>query len=256
MMKQFLMSVAVLGAAVTLAAPAVHADATFAGKTGTTDVTFQGDTTTKPGTTDPKAPDNGATVGGLTLTAVPSFSFKDAGATPKITEASTKVLTANGVSTQPTGDTTGTNNTSSSIYVRDTRGLTADAAGAGYSIYASASQLKAGDQVLPVASLNMTVADGTANSNGGLITGKSAVSVYQANNSVLKGGTAKTAGDATLGTVAGYGNLIAKGDGKTNGDNATGAVSAELNLSSNAVQAQKYTGTMYYTLVDSATSAN
>lgn len=41
MMKQFLMSVAVLGAAVTLAAPAVNADATFAGKTGTTDVTFQ-----------------------------------------------------------------------------------------------------------------------------------------------------------------------------------------------------------------------
>ena len=247
MMKQFLMSVAVLGAAVTLAAPAVNADANFAGKTGTTDVTFQGDTTTKPGT-DPKDPDNGATVGGLTLTAVPSFSFKDAGATPKITEASTKVLTA--------GDTTGTNNTSSSIYVRDTRGLTADAAGAGYSIYASASQLKAGDQVLPVASLNMTVADGTANSNGGLITGTGKASVYQANNSVLKGGTAKTAGDATLGTVAGYGNLIAKGDGKTNGDNATGAVSAELNLSSNAVQAQKYTGTMYYTLVDSATSAN
>lgn len=254
-MKQFLMSVAVLGAAVALAAPAVNAD-TLAGKTGTTDVTFQGDTTTKPGTTDPNDPDNGATVGGLTLTAVPSFSFTDNGATPKITEASTKVLTANGVSTQPTGDTTGTNNTSSSIYVRDTRGLTADAAGAGYSIYASASQLKAGDQVLPVASLNMTVADGTANSNGGLITGTGKTSVYQANGSVLKGGTAKAAGDATLGTVAGYGNLIAKGDGKTNGDNATGAVSAELNLSSNAVQAQKYTGTMYYTLVDSATSAN
>ena len=89
-----------------------------------------------------------------------------------------------------------------------------------------------------------------------MITGTGKTSVYQANNSVLKGGTAKTAGDATLGTVAGYGNLIAKGDGKTNGDNATGAVSAELNLSSNAVQAQKYTGTMYYTLVDSATSAN
>lgn len=291
MMKQFLMSVAVLGAATALVAPVVSADTQVANNQGTTTVSYTGDTTTDNNVKDPngsdngsKSPDdtnttdnNGKQVKGLTLTAVPSFDF---GSNP-LKDATTTAVTVDGktdfknvtsaVATAAQKAAVDSTKGASSIYVSDTRGTTQ-----GYKIFGAASSLyNAAGKQLNVGSLELSVADGV-NNNGAQILGTKAtttkdfVDVYhattltgqtsdadkndkdQVTNDVLGGGT--QAGDL-YGKVAGYGNLIAHAD-QANGDNATGAVKASLKLASaNALANQAYNGVITYTLQDADLAA-
>ncbi|CAM3811367.1 WxL domain-containing protein [Weissella cibaria] len=285
MMKQFLMSVAVLGAATALVAPAVSADTQVANNQGTTTVTYTGDTTTDTNIKDPNPDDNGSTspddtnttdnngkqVKGLTLTAVPSFDF---GSNP-LKDATTKAATVAGatdfknvskdVATAAQKAVVDSTKGASSIYVSDTRGTTQ-----GYKIFGAASSLYNADgKQLNVGSLELSVANGVDN-NGAQITGLQNVNVYhattltgqtsdantndknQVTNDVLGGGT--QANDL-YGKVAGYGNLIAQAK-QANGDNATGAVTASLKLASaNALANQAYNGVITYTLQDADLAA-
>lgn len=285
MMKQFLMSVAVLGAATALVAPAVSADTQVANNQGTTTVTYTGDTTTDPNIKDPNPDDNGSTspddtnttdnngkqVKGLTLTAVPSFDF---GSNP-LKDATTKAATVAGatdfknvskdVAAAAQKAVVDSTKGASSIYVSDTRGTTQ-----GYKIFGAASSLyNAAGKQLNVGSLELSVANGVDN-NGAQITGLQNVNVYhattltgqtsdantndknQVTNDVLGGGT--QANDL-YGKVAGYGNLIAQAK-QANGDNATGAVTASLKLASaNALANQAYNGVITYTLQDADLAA-
>jgi hypothetical protein len=220
----------------------------------TTDITTGDSTTDTDGTVTKK--NNGKQVYGLTLTAVPSFDFGT-----KNWISTTETATADGVTTKPTGDTS-ESNTPSSIYVRDNRGGTT-----GYKVYASASSLyNANGKELPVSSLKLTVADGTANKNGGLITGSTDTEIYQNTDKtnakasaatfkdLLGGGTQAT---DYFGRIAGYGNLLVTGNDLSIGDNATGAVSAKLVLKNNQVQAAtSYTGVITYTLQDATITSS
>lgn len=289
MMKQFLMSVAVLGAATALVAPAVSAAETpatadqvqVANNQGDTTVTYTGDTTTDNNIKDPNGDNNGSTspddtnttenngkqVKGLTLTAVPSFDF---GKTNDLKTATTVAVPATGktdfknvsadVATAAQKAAVDSTKGASSIYVSDTRGTTQ-----GYKIFGAASSLYNADgKQLNVGSLELSVADGV-NNNGAQITGLQNVNVYHA--TTLTGQTSSandldqnqstndvlgggTQANDLYGKVAGYGNLIAQAK-QANGDNATGAVTANLKLASaNALANQAYNGVITYTLQD------
>jgi len=287
MMKQFLMSVAVLGAATALVAPAVSADTQVANNQGDTTVTYTGDTTTDNNVKDPngsdngsKSPDdknttdnNGKQVKGLTLTAVPSFDF---GQTNSLKDASTKAITVTGKTTFSSAlpaDVVAAAKTAavasdndSAIYVSDTRGTTQ-----GYKIFGAASSLYNADgKQLDVGSLSLSVADGLDNKGAQILgtkatTTKDFVDVYhattltgqtsdantndkdQVTNDLLGGGTQA---EDLYGKVAGYGALIANAK-QANGNNATGAVQATLKLASaNALADKAYNGVITYTLQD------
>ncbi|MDY2519980.1 WxL domain-containing protein [Weissella cibaria] len=289
MMKQFLMSVAVLGAATALIAPAVSADTTAADQVnvannqGDTTVTYVGDKTTDQTVVDPNPSDKGSTpedgknttdnngkqVKGLSLTAVPSFNFGQANKLAATTVATAKGATdlTNATAGMKEAAAAAENSGKSSIFVNDTRG-----GNTGFNVFAAGSSLydAAGNQ-LNVSALHLTVNDGVANGNQGVITGSKGVDVYHATNlttntsaagtdtaqdtkDVLSGGT--QANDM-FGKVAGYGNLIATGNDKSTGDTATGAVSADLTLkTANALDGQAYNGKITYTLQDATLTAN
>lgn len=271
MIKQALFGATVLAGLVGVAGVAHAADDFQAGKNtdiatnqGTTDIKFEGDTTTQfnnAGNTGYENPNQdgsgevastalGKKAFGLTLLHVPSFSF---GTENKLATAGQDGVVKGYVATgsgdfTPSADNPLVNQTEAKageIVVSDLRG-----SDAGYKVYASASDLYTGEGAtgykLPVSSIDMNV-KGVAASDGlaDAITGTddAFIPVYSATTGELK----KQDGSA---------NLVLTGNKDTNGTYASDVTKLQLKLKNGKVKAgAKYSGFVTYTLQDAALNA-